>query len=84
MNLSQSDDEVDELGTVLVSLISEDTEEDGKDDVVGNVSGILDNLISNQEDNSNILEAVRGQQESDSSSFNGITELRLDLVLRSA
>ena len=84
MNLSQSDDEVDELGTVLVSLISEDTEENGKDDVVGNVSGILDNLISNQEDNSNILEAVRGQQESDSSSFNGIAELGLDLVLRSA
>ena len=55
-----SKNEVDELWTVFVSLISEDSDEDGEDQIVGKVSWVLDDFISNEEDNSNILETVRG------------------------
>lgn len=81
---SCSNNEVDKLGTVLVSLVSEDAEEDGEDDIVGDIRWVLDDLISDQEDNSNILEAVGGQEEGDSGSLDSIAQLGLDFVSRVA
>ena len=54
----RSDDEVLELGTVLVGLSSEDVSEDGNNDVVGVVLGVLDNSVDEEEFDSDILEAV--------------------------
>ncbi len=55
---NRSDDEVLELGTVLVGLSSEDVSEDGNNDVVGVVLGVLDNSVDEEEFDSDILEAV--------------------------
>lgn len=79
-----SEDEVDELGAVLVSLVAEDANEDGEDEVVGDRGGVLDDLIGDQEHDADVLEAVGGQQEGDSGGFNGVSQLGLDLVDGSA
>ena len=55
---NRSDDEVLELGTVLVGLSSEDVSEDGNNDVVGVVLGVLNNSVDEEEFDSDILEAV--------------------------
>ena len=64
-----------ELGAVLGGLSTEDVSEDGNDDVVGVVLGVLDDGVSEEELNSDILEAVGGQQESNTFPFNGISDL---------
>lgn len=56
----RSDDESNEFGAVSNSLSSEDVEEDWDDDVVGPVSWVLDNGVSNEENDSDVFEAVAG------------------------
>ena len=66
-----------ELGAISYSLSTEDISEDGNDDIVGVVLGALDDCISKDKFNSDILEAVGGQQESNSLPFNHISEFGL-------
>jgi len=75
----RSDDVVFELGAVSNSLSTEDVSEDGNNDVIGVVLGVLDDGISKDEFNSDVLEAVWGQQEGNSLPFNGISEFGLRL-----
>lgn len=70
----QSEDVMDELFAVGISLSSHDVNEDQDNDVVGDVGGVLDDGVRDQKEGSNILEAVAGQQESDSGSFDGISQ----------
>ena len=69
-----------ELFTVGKSLLSEDNEEDGKDDVLGNVFGILDDLVTEEEFHSDILETVGGEHEGNAVPFNDISNLDGGLV----
>ena len=55
---NRSDDEVLELGTVLVGLSAEDVSEDSNNEVVGVVLGVLEDGVNEEEFNSDILEAV--------------------------
>lgn len=71
---------MNELFTVSISLSAEDVDEDEDDDVVGDVSGVLNDGVSDQKDGTKIFEAVGGQQESDSGGFNGITEDWFDFL----
>ena len=73
-NVIQSEDEMDEFFAVSVSLSAQNVKEDKNDDVIGDTLGILDDTVSNQKDNSDILETVAGQKESNTGSFNGISE----------
>lgn len=66
-----------ELGAISYSLSTEDISEDGNNDVIGVVLGVLDDCISKDKFNSDILEAVGGQQESNSLPFNHISEFGL-------
>ena len=54
----RSDDEVLKLGAVSNTLLAKEVSEDGNDNIVGPVSGALDDSVSEEEDNSDILEAV--------------------------
>ena len=47
-----------ELGAIGYSLSTEDISENGNNDVVGVVLGVLDDCISKDKFNSDILEAV--------------------------
>lgn len=64
-----------ELGAVVSSLSAEDGDEDANHDVIDVISGVLDDGVSEEEDDSDILEAVGGQQEGISGPFNGVTDL---------
>ena len=77
---NQSDDEVLELGTVLDGLYAKDVSEDGNDDVVCVVLGVLDDSVGEEEFNSGILEAVGGEEEGNTVPFNNITDLDCGLV----
>lgn len=79
-----TDDEVDELAAVLVALLAEDGTEDGNDDVVDPVSGGLNNGVGEQQHDSDILEAVAGEQERNSAGFDDVSEGGLDLVVEAA
>ena len=76
-----SDDEVFELLAVSNSLPSEHVFHDGEDDVLDVVGGVLDDDVSEEEDDSDILEAVGGEEESGSFPFNSISDLEGGLVL---
>lgn len=76
----RSDDEVLELGAVSVALSAEEVSEDGNDDIVGVVSGVLDDSVGEEEDNSDILEAVGSEEEGNTVPFNDISEDGLGLV----
>lgn len=80
MRLDRSDDEVLELSAVSSTLLTEDVSEDGNDDIVGVVRGVLDDGVSEEEDDSDILEAVGGQKEGNSVELNDISEGGLGLV----
>ena len=80
MLCERSDDEVLELGAISVSLSAEDVSEDGDNDIVSVVSGVLDDSVSEEEDNSDILEAVGGKEESNTVPFDDISEDGLGLV----
>jgi hypothetical protein len=76
----RSDDEVLELGAVSNTLLAEEVSEDSDNNIVGPVSGALDDSISEEEDDSDILEAVGGEEEGNSVPFNNISEFGLGLV----
>ena len=52
---------------------AQNVKEDKNDDVVGNAGWVLNDAVSNQENDSDILEAVAGQKEANSGSLNGIS-----------
>ena len=70
-----------ELGAVSVPLPAEDGDEDEDDDVVGPVLGVLDDGVSDEEDGSEVLGAVAGQQEGDSSVLDGVSQNGLGSVV---
>ena len=72
--MDRSEDEVLELGAVSDTLPAEDVSEDGNDEVIGVVLGVLDDGVNEEELNSNILEAVAGQEEGNSVPFDDISE----------
>ena len=76
----RSDDEVLELGTISDTLLTAEVSEDGDDDIVGIVSGVLDDGVSEEEDDSDVLEAVGGEESGNSVEFNDISELGLGLL----
>ena len=69
-----------ELGTVPDSLLSEDVSENGNNEVVGVVLGILDHGINEEELNSSIFEAVGGEQQGNSVPLDDISDLDCGLV----
>ena len=73
-NVIQSKNEVDEFLAISVSLSTQNVKEDKNDDVVGDACWVLDDAVSNQENGSDILETVAGQKESNTGSFNGVSE----------
>jgi len=76
----RSDDEVLELGTISDTLFAEEVSEDANDDIVGIISGVLDDGVSEEEDDSDVLEAVGGEESGNSVEFNDISELGLGLL----
>ena len=81
--MNKSENESDELLAVSISLSSQKTNEDKDNNVVDNVRWVFNDWIGNEEDGSDILEAVWGKQESNTSGFNGITQNWCNLVLNS-
>ena len=79
--LIRSDDEVLELRAVSNGLSSQNVSEDGDHDVINVVRGILDNGVSKEEFNSDILEAVGGKEEGNTVPFNNVSDLDGGLVL---
>ena len=75
-----SDDEVLKLGAILNSLSTQNVSEDGNNDVVDVVSGILDHGVDQKELNSDVLEAFSSEKESDSVPFNDFSNLGSRLV----
>ena len=64
---------MDELFAVSITLSSHDVNEDEDDNVVGDISGVFDNGVSNEEEDSDIFETVAGEEESNTCSFDSIT-----------
>lgn len=54
----RSNDVMDELATVMERLTSQNVNEDEDEDVADDISWVLDNFITNQEEGSQILCAV--------------------------
>ena len=54
---------------VGISLSSQKSDEDEDNDVVSDVTWVFDDWISDQEDGSDILEAVWGEEESNTSRY---------------
>lgn len=75
---------MDELSTVSNALSSQNVAEDGDDDVVGDVAGVFNDAVKDQEHNTDILEAVAGKKESNTGTLDGITEDGLNFGLDSA
>jgi hypothetical protein len=68
-----------ELRAVSNGLSTEDVSEDGDNKVIGVVFWALDDSVSKNELNSNILEAVAGQEEGNTVPFDNISENGLRL-----
>ncbi len=79
MLIDRSDDEVLELGAISNSLSAEDVSEDGNNEVIGVVFWALDDSVSKDKFNSDILEAVAGQEEGNTVPFDNISENGLRL-----
>ena len=75
---------MEELLTIGIALSAQNTNEDKNNDVVGDVLGAFDDGVCDQKDHTDILETVRGQKESNSSSLNGITEDGLNFLVNLA
>ena len=69
-----------ELHAVSDSLSSENDSEDSNHNVVNVVGGVLNDGVGEEQDDSDILEAVGGQEEVNSFPFNGISDLDGGLV----
>ena len=70
-----------ELLAVSNTLSSEEVSEDGDHNVINVVSGVLDDGVNEEEDDSDVLEAVGGEESSNSVPFNNISDLDGRLVL---
>lgn len=79
MWINRSDDEVLELRAISNSLSTEDVSEDGDNKVIGVVFWALDDSVSKKELNSDILEAVAGQEEGNTVPFDNISKNGLRL-----
>ena len=77
---NKSDDEVLELFAVSNSLSAEDVSEDADHNVVDVIGGVLDDGVSEEEFNSDILEAVGGEEECISVPFDDVSDLDGGLV----
>ena len=75
---------MNELFTVGITLSSHDVDDDGNNDVVGDVLGVLDDGIDDKEEDSDIFEAVAGKEESNTGGFNNVSEDGFNFVLNSA
>lgn len=69
-----------ELGAIGITLSAEDVSEDGDDDVVGVVLGVLDDSVDEEELNSDVFEAVGGKEEGNTVPLNDVTDFGLGLV----
>lgn len=78
--MNGSDDEVLELGAISDGLSAEDVSEDGNNDVVGVVLGGLDDGVGEEELNSDVLEAVGGEEHGNSFPLDGVSDLDSGLV----
>ena len=81
---STSDDVVVELTAVSNSLLAQNVFEDGDDDVIGEVGGVFDDAVSEEEDDSDILEAVAGEHEGNTGVFNSISDHGVNFLFNSA
>ena len=81
MRIHTSDDEMLELLAISNGLSSEEVFEDGNNDVVGVVRWVLDDGVGEEEDDSDVFEAVGGEEEGNSVPFNNISNLDGGLVL---
>ena len=72
---------MNELLAVGVGLFSHDVAEDQNHNIIGDVLGILNDGVSDEEEGSDILEAVTGEKEADSGELNSITKDGLNLLL---
>ena len=70
-----------ELLAVSDSLSSEEVFEDSNHNVIDIVRWVLDDGVSEEEDDSDVFEAVGGEEEGDSVPFNNISDLDGGLVL---
>lgn len=84
ISFRRSEDEVKELFTISNGLLSNDIAENGNDDIIGNVAGVFDDRVSDEEENSDILETVAGEEEGNSGVFDGVSEDGINFVLNSA
>lgn len=75
---------MDELFAISVTLSAEDVKEDGNNDVVGPVGWVLDDGVGEEEDNSDVFEAVAGQKEGDSCGFNSVSNSGLNFIVQLA
>ena len=78
-----SDDEMDELSTIGSGLFAHKVSEDSDNNIIGDIVGVLDDGISDEEENSDILEAVAGEEESNTGILDGITEDGLNFFFNS-
>lgn len=69
-----------ELLAIVEALSAEDVSEDGNGNIVGDVLGVLDNGVDEEEFNSDILEAVGGEEEGHSVPFDDVSDLDGGLV----
>ena len=74
---------MEELFAISISLFAHDVSEDSDDDIIGDVGGVLDDGVSDEEENSDILEAVAGEEESNTGILDGITEDGLNFFFNS-
>ena len=75
---------MDELSAVSGPLSAEDVKEDGEDDVRDDVRRVFDDGVEDEEDHTDVLGAVGGEEESNTSGLDGISEHGLNLVKSSA
>jgi hypothetical protein len=70
-----------ELSAIGEHLATQDVSEDGNDNVVGVVLGALDDSVGEEELNSDVLEAVGGEEECNTVPFDDVSDLEFRLVL---
>ena len=69
-----------ELFAIGNTLSSEEVSEDADHDIIDVIGGVLDDGVGEEEDNSDVLEAVGGEQSGHSVEFNDVTDLDGGLI----
>ena len=72
---------MDELLAISIPLSAHDVKEDGHNNIIGDVGWILDDGVTDQQKGTDVLEAVAGKEESNSSGFNGISKDGVNFLL---